>query len=184
MAYLYNYTVSNDLSNIKDDQLANHWILIFDDFPNFDFYVEEHNLPLWNTKTERIDKLGIVIPDGIEDYRTYSITFRETRDFQGLIYHRQWLFDIYDFEKRVVKKGYHSKKRNATIKFFSPKADTVTDTELVRVNAEFVLKNMQITGIEEVQLNETDGEPLKFTVQYEIEQIKSVLYNKDAQHYL
>jgi hypothetical protein len=173
MNYLKTYDIGTSGDNLKDDQLSNFWLLTFNDpvLSTFDLYVESHNLPLFNTKSERLSSLSIVIPDTIEDYRTYSITFRETVDFQGMKYHKSWLDQLYDFEKRLVKKTYHTSKRNATIKFISPYSAGSGSGSPMQ-NAEFQLVNMQFTGFEDVQLSNTEGDALTITCQYEIEQIK------------
>ncbi len=161
-----------DWATVKDDQLSNFWVLSFSDMANFDLYVESTNLPLFNTKAEKIPELNINIPDGMEDYRTVSITYRETVDFQGMKYHQRWLESLYDLKNRTVKKSYHSSKKNATIKFVSPyTVNSVGAGGKPKQNASFELVNMLFTGFEDIQLNSTDGGPLMITCQYEIEQI-------------
>ncbi|MGD9678174.1 MAG: hypothetical protein AB7V16_07395 [Vulcanibacillus sp.] len=172
MKYLNTYDIGESGENLKDDQLANFWLMSFSDqaLPSFDLYVESHNLPLYSIKTERLPELSLVIPGGMSDYRTYSITYRETVDFQGMKYHKEWLDQLYDFEKRLVKKTFHTAKRNAIIKFISPYSEDSSAGGPLQ-NAEFTLINMQFVGFEDVQLSNTEGDALTITCQYEVENI-------------
>jgi len=121
-------------------------------------------------KSKTLDTTNLLLPDGSDAYRTISITYRETVDFQGFKFHTDWMNNLYDFKNRVVKKTYHKSKKDAEIKFYSPYQDTlVTDTYQ---NASFKLYGMQFTGFEDLQLQNESGGPLTITCNYEIERLE------------
>ncbi len=196
-----NYFFNDDVSNIKEDQKENHWIWTFTDgsFKNFNLYLETSSLPLFVTKSKRLDTTNVILPDGGENFRTLTVTFRETTDFQGFKYHKEWLDKLYDFETQTVKKTYHSAKRVAEIKFYSPLIETsgvtqsVKGTDLagfsldygsykqknlnisnqgIRQNIVFKLYGIQFTGFDDVQLQNDSGGPLTISCNYEVERIE------------
>lgn len=177
-------------NTVPEYQLANQWILQFEDFPELDFHVQETNLPLFSIETERIFS-DLVVPTGKGDYSTYSITFNETSDFKGFQFHKDWLDLLYDFEKRVVKRTFHSSKKSAVIKFISGynllapgKAQLATVTNgfqadvekkkkqyVIYSNISFKLEGIQLVSIDDLSLDNDTGEPLSITVQYEIQKV-------------
>ena len=116
MGYLDLYSQSYISSSGPEYQLANQWIMQFEDFEAYDFIIQESNLPLFTLGTEKVN-MDLIVPGKKDEYRTFSITFRETRNFEGLKFHWDWFNSIYDFEKRLVKKDFHNQKKKATIKF-------------------------------------------------------------------
>lgn len=197
MGYLDLYSESYKGNVVPELQLANQWILQFEDFPDLDFLVQETNIPLYSLETERVFS-DLVLPTGKGDYSTYSITFLETRDFKGYKFHKRWLDKLYDFENRVVKRTYHSSKKSAIIKFISSyplvtpaKAivNTVADVfkkegeekskkYAVYSNIGFQLLGVQLVGISDISLDNDTGEPLSITVEYEIQRVVNI-YDKE-----
>lgn len=203
MGYLDLYSQSYISSTGPEYQIANQWIMQFEDFEEYDFIIQESNLPLFAMGVERAN-LDLVIPKNKDDYRTLSITFRETRNFVGFKYHWEWLNLLYDFEKRLVKKTYHDSKRKATIKFIS-NYNTLSQgsAQLAQVgnmvtsglnaltpnkpqrskkllyqtqqNSAFELIGLQFTGFEDTSLDNESGDPLTFTANYEVQRIIPIL---------
>jgi hypothetical protein len=171
------------LSSIPELQLSNAWILTFYDidFPNRDFLIKSTNLPLYNLSIEKTE-FDLIIPKDKENFGSFKFSFYETTKFDGFNYCYDWLSSIYDFEKRLFKKDFNKKKRNAIISFYRnyPKSvgtlgfsTTVTNSIIMR-NAQFFLKGIMIQNISDLDLSE-DGEPLTFDVDLEIQQVE---YNK------
>lgn len=168
MAILDTFLFGLNGERIKDEQLQNMWILTFNKLPDFNFYIESTNLPLYGITQEKLATTDLILPTGKDNYRSVSITYRETKDFQGFKFHKSWLFQEYNFSQRVVKKTFHTSKKTATIKFVS------NEPEGIIQNAIFTLSGMTFVGFEDIQLSNDSGEPLTFTCQYEIEGLTSV----------
>lgn len=203
MGYLDLYSQSYISSSGPEYQLANQWIMQFENFEAYDFIIQESNLPLFTLSTEKVN-MDLIVPGKKDEYRTFSITFRETRNFEGFKFHWNWFNSIYDFEKRLVKKGFHNQKKKATIKFISSYnnlsqgsaqiaqvgnliktgLDKISKSETKRPKKElysiiqnqaFELIGIQLTGIEDVSLDNESGDPLTFTVNYEIQRVIPII---------
>ena len=195
MATLDAFTSKYIGNELKDLQFQNMWVLNFEDYPNFDLYIKDSNLPLFSLDHEKTD-FDLILPKGAENLESFGITFYETIDFQGLGYHLSWLKNLYDFDKRVVKSGYHSYKRRATIKFISIYNDYIVSLGQIQQavnsikkngksvykimqNASFDLVGIQCLGVDGVSLDNDSSEPLTFTAKYEVQRIIPDLTRKE-----
>jgi len=197
MSYLDLYSSSYISGTGPEYQLANQWILQFDDFQDFDFLVDEITLPMRSIETDRVG-YDLVVPKNKGDYRTVSITFRADRDFRAFNYHQSWLSNIYDFEKRAFKKTFHTSKKKATVKFISVynnykplvaqvqgalnlvrKEGYKNDLFSIKQNQAVELLGLQITGVDDVSLDNDTGEPLTFTAQYEVQKVNIINKKED-----
>ena len=171
---------------LPEVQKKNLWVLTFldayggksQDFPNHDMFITNTNLPLFNFETEKTN-FDLILPQSKNNYGEVTFTFIETVGFSGFNYCYNWLTSIYDFDKRVYKKDFHSKKKNAIIKFIGmyPTTSLVslirTNKTDIMQNAQFNLLGMMIKGINDVDLDQ-DGDPLSFDITTEIQDVKYI----------
>lgn len=170
-SYLDKYSgTSLSLKDIPDFQLSNMWVLQMNDFPNFDFYIDSSNLPLPQLELET-NNLNLITPGKKNNLSSFSITFIETVNFDGYNYFINWLQDVYDFNKQAYNVGFHSKKKIATIKFISSEQNMSNKTSSLIQNQEFQLWGLMIKGISDIDLGNSDGDPIKFTVEMEAQKV-------------
>lgn len=173
-----------DGSKVKEHQRQNMWLMNFDDFPGFDLYITDSSIPLFKLSSEKVPTMDLIVPMGKEDYSSISLTFLETVDFQGFKYHTDWLDKLYDFNRKLVRKTFHTSKKSAVVKFISMNnvkvgvKDEVQSIPKVYQNLEIDLKGIQLLGIDDISLQNDSGDPLTITVNYEIQQIIPVYGRK------
>ena len=172
---------------VPELQPKNLWVLNFydlttdtQDFPNHDFLIKSTNLPLFSLEIEKTN-FDLIIPQVKSNYGSYSFSFYETVGFDGFNYCWNWFNSIYDFDKQLFKKDFHSKKKNATIKFIRmyPTSKGVLgfssiSNYTVIQNAQFNLLGLMIKDISDVDLDD-DGEPLSFDISMEVQKIQPII---------
>jgi len=179
----------NHIVSVPDLQYQNMWVLNFmdiadpnKDFPNKDFLIQSSNIPLFSLSLEKTN-FDLVVPESKENYGTFNITFYETSGFEGFNYCHDWITSVYDFDNRLFKKDFNTKKKNATIRFIKilPTSQGILGFNLLSNNkiiqtAQFNLFGLMIKGISDVDLGE-DGEPLTFSVDMEIQNVQYIKGN-------
>jgi hypothetical protein len=185
------YSSTQGVDSYPELQMQNLWILSFGDysnnglqgvanvFPNHDFLIKSTNLPLFSINIEKTD-FDLILPQEKENYGSFSFSFYETTKFDGFKWCYNWITDIYDFDARVFKKNFHTKKRSATLRFIKV-LNPLSLTELVGINIltsaqifqtiEFDLKGIMIKGIGDIDLENDSGDPLSFDISLEVQQI-------------
>lgn len=151
---------------LQDLQLDNQWNVKLDDLPNSTFMVKSINLPFEQLLTET-KKYGQKFYTGFTPVETLTITFFENTRFEIYEYLNNWYDTIFDREKRVFKvlTNRNDKYKNGTIAFYRPDT-TITKT--------FALTDLQILGIDEITLDQESSEPLQWSAQFSVGNVKVV----------
>lgn len=160
---------------------ANLWALEITGFPYGDLLIQETTLPLY--KLSVVKTLAeISVPEQRDNFSEFSMSFYDTPDFKGYNFCREWLDNIYDYNKMVWRKGFQLQKFDATLKFISlvytnningviqDLSENNTNFNLLK---KFVLKNMFITGISDLSLANDNGDPITFEITAQIDNVES-----------
>lgn len=178
-----------NLKSAPDFQLANMWALEFADFPHRDFLIYETSMPLPNLNYSKTS-WDLVTPESHENLGEFTFTFYETLKFEGSRFFQTWMNEIYDFEKRVWRKGYVNKKKNAKLKYLQIKSTDkgyfgsagniyrlITRKEKFEIyeTASLEVFGLLPSGIGDISADSETGEPLTFTATMNVQHIKANL---------
>jgi len=150
-----------------DYQNPNMWEFYIDDPsapPDLKFLVTEVSLPFEKLTTET-RSTGTKHYMGFEAIGDFSITFRETVNFDIYDYFNKWKNLVYDPDKRVFRSG-PGKFKTGILAFQESKIFFST-----AYNKVFQFNRLQIKGMEDIALNYETTDSLKVTVNFTADEV-------------
>ena len=148
-------------------QHSSLWELIVDGAPDLKFRVISVQLPFIQFETQT-RKTGSKHYTEYKPEEDFTVTFYEVADFSTYEYFKDWQNDIFAFNARVWRTG-SAGIRNFTLAFsrdftFGIVQSIVTGER--RFNQAFRFERVKIKGIDTLDLNYDNGDPLQYSVNF------------------
>jgi len=125
---------------------------------------------------------------------TLSLTIRENVNFSVSNFFTGWMNEIYDFEKKCVRKNFSSKTKSAFLMYYQEysvlpmvapdKKDTITlasNVSIPRPTKLFKIAGLMPTEIGDITADNDNGEPLEFTINFVLQQCDNIIIDKKVQ---
>lgn len=163
---------------LPEYQPSTLWVLDIPGYP--EIYIKEANVPLYKLTLSKLPSEGL-IPGERESFGNVSLTVYETTSFDSFTFFRDKLDRIYDYERKLWRRNFHSQKMDATLRFIKIDNPTVKTSGLNFDNAtinnegepklKLQLHNLLVIGMSDLALTYDSNEPLTFEVTCEVENI-------------